>query len=138
MKINYLQSKYENQYNFCTSIMNNKENLDSLINSDALIHSEFKSYYEKNKYKWLNEFLDCQKFELIDVELISFYSGPKTKEKRLNFIFTINYSIESVSVIRFSFFKENDFYKLRFITKNPNNYYQYRRPKVNQPNLPFY
>ena len=32
MKINYLQSKYENQYNLCLTIMNNKESLDSLIN----------------------------------------------------------------------------------------------------------
>lgn len=135
----YLIWRFDNQFQLCKIILNSNINLDSLINSDALIHSELKSYYKKNNYKLLKEFLICEKYVLIEIEKFTLSISPSTEKKVLEFIFILYKNNVIIEVIRFTFHKEKDnIFKLIYMTENPNNYYMYRRPKVNQPDLPFY
>ena len=131
-----MKSKYEREYQICEDILNKRVNLDSIY-SDPEISSEFLIKYFKNEkkiFEFLDESLYFEDYELIDIDkyAVSFPASPTYY--KLDIVYTLRHG-DLIEVVRFAFRFESNKFKLNAITQNPDEYYKYKRPKVDKPSF---
>ena len=119
--------------------MNRRTKIDSIFtNPDITSNFLFAKYnrHGNQTLSWLDESLYFEEYKLIDIDKSTSYHPVYPKDYLLDIVYTLRNG-DWVEVIKFGFLLEDDKFKLYYITINPNEYYKYRRPKVDKPEIHF-
>jgi len=139
-KLDYLKSKYKKEYQFCEDVLIKKVRIKSFLNDTNIIHisiikNNLDIHFSMDEIEYLN-------FNLVEINrynVDSYKNGiPPVKIDNLNVVYTLKNEKGIENVLCFYFIYEKGKFKLFDIDVNASKYYMYRKPKVNQPNLPFY